>query len=64
MKEVIKTIKNLRIEKGYSQEYMAHKIGVSQRAYSKLENGHTRMTVSRLNTIAVILEVQITELLG
>jgi DNA-binding XRE family transcriptional regulator len=31
-------IKAKRVEKGYSQEYMALKIGISQAAYSRLEN--------------------------
>ena len=64
MEKIVKKIKQLRIYKGYSQEYIAEKIGISQRAYSKLENCHTRMTISRLNTIAKVLEVEVVDLMS
>jgi transcriptional regulator with XRE-family HTH domain len=48
-------LKRYRIEKKYSQEYVAHKLGISQKAYSKIEAGTTELTVRRLTQIAAIL---------
>lgn len=52
-----------RMIKGYSQEYMASRMGISQNAYSKLERGETELTVRRFYEIAEILEIPIDSLL-
>lgn len=57
-------IKQLREQLNYPQLYMAHKLKLSQNGYSRLELGHTKLTVERLFAIAVILEVDIALLLG
>ncbi|MNV83727.1 helix-turn-helix protein [compost metagenome] len=49
--------------KGYSQEYMAFRLNISQNAYSKLERGETELTVRRFYEIAEILEISIDSLL-
>ena len=49
--------------KGYSQEYMAFRLDISQNAYSKLERGETKLTVRRFYEIAEILEISIDNLL-
>ncbi len=41
-----------RICKGYSQTYMAHKLGISQKAYSYLEMGKTQLDLIRFIRIA------------
>ena len=48
-------IRVVRILKGFSQEYMAMRLGLSQNAYSKLERGKIRIKPIRLKTIADIL---------
>ena len=50
-------LRKLRLWKGYSQEYMGHRLGISQRAYSKLERGETRLTIERWLKLRQILEV-------
>ncbi len=45
-------LRKLRIEKGYSQEYMAAKLGLSQSAYSKIERGKTKLTIERLERLS------------
>ncbi|WP_299821009.1 helix-turn-helix transcriptional regulator [uncultured Pontibacter sp.] len=60
---VIKKIRNIRQQKGYSQEYMAHRLNISQNAYSKIERGFTDVTVKRIYEIAEILEISVFELL-
>lgn len=57
-------IKNIRELKNYTQEYIANKLNLSIRAYSKIETGETQLTINRLNEISDILEVDPIELLG
>jgi transcriptional regulator with XRE-family HTH domain len=40
-----------RNNKGFSQEYMADCLGISQRQYSRLENGESEMTLPFLEKI-------------
>lgn len=47
----------------YSQAYLAQRMGITQKAYSKIETGETKLTVQHLIQIADILEVELTELL-
>jgi transcriptional regulator with XRE-family HTH domain len=50
-------IRIVRQLKGYSQEYMALQLGISQNAYSKLERGMIRLRTDRLSNIATLLEI-------
>lgn len=52
-----------RVIKGYSQEYVANRLDISQNAYSKIERGDTELSVRRMFQIADILEVPVTVLL-
>lgn len=56
-------IRTLRIMNGFSQEYMANQLDVSQTAYSKLETGKTEISLKRVYEIALVLGVSIHELL-
>lgn len=47
-------LRQFRLQKEFSQEYMAAKLNISQEAYSKIELGKTELTVSRLHEIAII----------
>ena len=52
-------IRKIRELRGYSQEYMASQLQMSQTNYSKIEKGDTKeMTVERLEKIAKVLEVE------
>ena len=37
MDQILENIKRIRKQKGYSHEYVAHELDISQVAYSKLE---------------------------
>jgi len=50
-------IRTRRKELGFSQEYVAMKLGISQKAYSDIESGKTKLKNDVLNEIAVILEI-------
>ena len=55
-------IRKLREKRGFSQEYMAAKLGVAQASYARMENAETKITIERLSKIAEVLEADITEL--
>ncbi|HRN42306.1 MAG TPA: helix-turn-helix transcriptional regulator [Vicingus sp.] len=63
MKKNIGTkVRQLRELKGFTQEYIASQLGVSQRAYSKIETNETRLDWEKLNKIADILEMNPTDI--
>ncbi|WP_149242209.1 helix-turn-helix domain-containing protein [Dyadobacter sp. 32] len=57
-------IRQFRLQKGLSQENMADMLGLSTTAYGDLERGRTELSVSRSETIAKLLDIPLTELLG
>lgn len=56
-KEIGHKIRQIRELKGYSQEYVASKLGVSQRAYSKLETNETKLDWQKITKIAGVFEI-------
>ena len=56
-------IKHYRELKNYSQKYVASKMGISQNAYSKIENNITQLTVHHIKELSKILEVPINNFL-
>jgi transcriptional regulator with XRE-family HTH domain len=50
-------IKQIRELKNLTQEYVAVQLGLSTRAYSRIEQGETELTIKRLNEICQILEI-------
>jgi len=63
MENVLGKIKEIRKQKGFSHEYMAHKLDMSQPAYSKIEKNETVLSVDRLFKIAEILETPVNDIL-
>lgn len=57
MTSIGKKIRIVRQLKGYSQEYMAMRLGISQNAYSKLERGRIKLKNARVILISEILEI-------
>jgi transcriptional regulator with XRE-family HTH domain len=57
-------IRRLREIKNYSQDYISQKLGVSIRAYSKIENGESKLSVDRFFEIAVILNLKPEDILN
>lgn len=52
-------LKKIRLEKNISQDFIAKKMGFTQKAYSKIENNETKLNVDVLQRISEILEVPI-----
>jgi transcriptional regulator with XRE-family HTH domain len=57
-------IKNARLMRNYSQDYLANCLAISQNAYSKIELGKSQLTVERAFKIAAILEVSLEDLIA
>ena len=55
-------IRKIRQLKDFSQSYMAAKLGISQNHYSRLERGETKIAQERLEQIAELLEVDVTDI--
>ncbi|MDR0537957.1 MAG: helix-turn-helix transcriptional regulator [Tannerellaceae bacterium] len=58
MNEVCSNIKKYRECRRYTHEYMAKQMGITQPAYTRMENGQTRITLPRLSEIAEILGIE------
>lgn len=54
---VLDTLRLLRLEKKYSQEYMSSQLEISQSSYGRIENGKIPLNVKMLFQILVLLEV-------
>lgn len=57
-------IRTLRHQRGWSQEDVANRLGISIPAFSKIETGITDVNLSRLEQIANIYEINVVQLLG
>ncbi|PPA70080.1 helix-turn-helix domain-containing protein [Jeotgalibacillus proteolyticus] len=58
------TLKKLRMQKKYSQQYMADLLGVTRQAYSKYETGEAQPGHEGLLKIAKKFDVSVDYLLG
>lgn len=57
MNSIGENIRKIRESKGYSQEYVAEQIQISQSAYCKMECGKQYMRIEHLMKLSVLLEV-------
>lgn len=57
-------IKSFRELKNFTQEYMADKLGITQAAYSKIENGTNKISYAKIEDISKILGIKPEELLA
>lgn len=60
----INKVRMLREGIGYSQEYVANKLEISQQAYSKLEKNPDSATLERLKQLSEVLGVSINSIVG
>lgn len=61
---IAETIRKKRIEKGYSQEFVASKLRITQQAYAVIEKNPENSSIKRLCEISTILEIELVEMLG
>lgn len=57
-------IRFLRQQKGLTQEQIAELLDVTPQAYSKIEQGKTRLSIERIQQIANIFNIDITDLIN
>ena len=63
VKVILKNIKKRRLELGYTQDYMAHKLGIKQNVYSKIELNNIKLTACRFLVICELLEIEVTKII-
>ena|SRR5690554_858498 len=62
-KNILENIIAIRKQKGYSQDFVASQIGLAQPGYALIEKGNRGLDISRLLQIAIVLDVDVIELL-
>ena len=63
MKIKNEVLRENRLKKGYSQEYLADMLGISQSQFSKLEKGEVYFRINELSKIIEVLEINPLELI-
>lgn len=58
MKVCGQNIRKIRRSKDFTQEYMAFEMGISQKAYSDIENAKVKINIDILNRISIILDIK------
>ncbi|MEN4758984.1 MULTISPECIES: helix-turn-helix transcriptional regulator [unclassified Chryseobacterium] len=62
MKICSQNIRKIRRNKDFTQEYMAFEMGISQKAYSDIENSKVKINLEILTKISNILEIKPSEI--
>lgn len=62
--EIGKRIKQRRIEKGFTQEYISEQLDISKEYVSKIECGKVEVNLKRLAELSLVLEVPIEDLIS
>lgn len=55
-------IRNIRRNNNLSQEFIAFELGISQKAYSDIENGKTILKLEVLEKLSIILDTNLYDL--
>ncbi|MFD2871190.1 helix-turn-helix domain-containing protein [Mucilaginibacter ximonensis] len=63
-KTIGQNIRTLRHQRGWSQEDVANRLGISIPAFSKIETGVTDINLSRLEQIADIYEIDVVQIIA
>ncbi|WP_273209842.1 helix-turn-helix domain-containing protein [Runella zeae] len=64
MEKIELKLKRLRYEKGYTQEEIAMKLGISQATYSILESGQSKLDVEMMYKIVKVYGLDFKEFLS
>ncbi|MDO4776149.1 MAG: helix-turn-helix transcriptional regulator [Cardiobacteriaceae bacterium] len=57
-------VRMMRELRSWSQEEMAHRLGMSTNGYAKLERGETRLNIPKLEQIAEVFDIDLSDLLA
>ncbi|TSC96158.1 MAG: Uncharacterized protein Athens101426_464, partial [Parcubacteria group bacterium Athens1014_26] len=58
-KELYKKLKMLREQHGFSQKYVADKLGFSRPTFMQIEKGERELTISEAGTLAKIFDMSL-----
>jgi len=61
---VANNIEQARLARGYTQEQVAHAIGVSRPTYVNIESGKKELTISQAEALSSMLRISIDDMLG
>ncbi len=61
--EIGTKIKKVREDQNLTQEYVAHKLGISQESYSRIESNKASLTIDRLEKIAELFKMNVIDLM-
>lgn len=61
VKELYKQLKDLREQRGFSQEYIADKLGISRPTYIQIEKGERELDVSEAKILAKIFDMSLAD---
>jgi transcriptional regulator with XRE-family HTH domain len=56
------TVRRMRVERGDTQEDLAHRAGLTVAAFARIERGHANPTWTTVRRIATALEVSLADL--
>jgi transcriptional regulator with XRE-family HTH domain len=62
--QIPEKLRKIRELKGYSQEYMALQMDMSQRQYQRIESGEADISMGKLEEMCKALEVSVEQLMG
>lgn len=62
--DIGKNLRQIRELKGYSQDYIAKALEISQRNYSRIEQNEVELNLTKLKKICEVLEVTPQQVLG
>lgn len=63
-KQIGEKIRQIRELKGFSQEYIAQELGITQRAFSKIERNEVKIDWNKIEKLAIIFEMEPTDLIS
>ena len=63
VEKIYQTIKKLRMDNGFSQGFMAEKLGMSRPTYTQIEKGEREMTITEAKKLAAIFSMSLKDLL-
>ncbi len=61
---ISENIRLIRESRGYSQDYIANRLNITQQAYSNMEKKPEGMSLSRLKDLAKVLDVSLLTLIN
>ena len=57
-------IEQARLNRGFTQEQVAHALGISRPSYNNIESGKKELTISQAETLSSMLRISMDEILG